>query len=504
MRLRRVTATLGLLTAAAYLPAIVSAEAKAPATPHGAHLVGATATTLTVALPASRGATHYKLFASTTRSKVYVVNIKKAKAATSKHPKIRMTGLPRTKAPIYYRVEALNKKSHKWDPTIHVAGLKLSTPTSVRAHTSDEGLYLTWGGAKGSGFRIQQATNAAMTENAHTWSIRGTTQQFTPYNLVKGKTYWFRVATLNQGTRSSWSSVVRATSHVWDQDVKVMTYNVLQDSFAGTKESGQTVPSWSRRQPAAVTLIKSASPDIISVQEASSFIGRPAGFGGTRQIDALVKALPGYRLARTEIPPTEHYWFRTGVYLVYRAAAWTPIGKGGHWTLPDKRYAAYQVFENRSTGARFLAVGTHTIAGNGAKWDTRRQVEVKQLLADATSYASRQHVPVVYAGDFNSDVNANHAFDAPALLMSARGIADARNAAQALANDRYNSANQYLRTPPAASQSIDYVWASPAVGVVSRAIVIKLSHSKFAGVMPSDHNPVVARVTIPFTSQPQS
>ena len=83
---------------------------------------------------------------------------------------------------------------------------------------------------------------------------------------------------------------------------------------------------------------------------------------GPRQVDDLLKALGGaYGLARTEIPPNESHYFRVGNYVLYKRSAYTPVGSGGHWDLgkiPDgrSRYAAYQVLQQRSTGARLLFV----------------------------------------------------------------------------------------------------------------------------------------------------
>jgi endonuclease/exonuclease/phosphatase family metal-dependent hydrolase len=105
---------------------------------------------------------------------------------------------------------------------------------------------------------------------------------------------------------------------------------------------------------------------------------------------------------------------------------------------------------------------------------------------------------VVYAGDFNSDVNKHHAFDGPGLAMRAARVADAEKVAQTLVNWRYNSANLYLRRPPAVDQSIDYVYAGPGVGVASREVVLSLAQGRFVGVIPSDHNPVLARLYVAY------
>ncbi|MDQ2796089.1 MAG: endonuclease/exonuclease/phosphatase family protein, partial [Actinomycetota bacterium] len=136
--------------------------------------------------------------------------------------------------------------------------------------------------------------------------------------------------------------------------------------------------------------------------------------------------------------------------------------------------------------------------GKGLSYDKLRDAETKSLLRQAGALASSHDVPVIYAGDFNSTVNSNHVVDAPAIAMRAARINDAQLAAQTLSNARYNSSNQYVRTPPAFGQSIDYVFAPPGIGVRSRSLIIRQTHGKFVGVMPSDHNPIQAELTFPY------
>lgn len=82
--------------------------------------------------------------------------------------------------------------------------------------------------------------------------------------------------------------------------------------------------------------------------------------------------------------------------------------------------------------------------------------------------------------------------------MRTAHVADAHQVALARSNERYDSANQYLRTPPAYGQSIDYVFVSPGIAVYSWRMIIALSRGRFVGTMASDHNPVYANVVIPY------
>ena len=488
-----------LLIASGLCLPVATADAGAPASPRTVRLISATSSSLTVTLAAVKGARGYRVYASTTRSDVYVANIARAhRSAIARRPTITVRGLPYTTAPYYYRIETLSESGHSWDRVIRAAGLRTPAPTHVRVNRSAHAMYLTWGGATATGYQIETATDAAMTCHVHRWSIRGSTRVFTPYGLGRGPAR-FRIRVLNQQTPSAWSRVVRGTISARERTVTVLTYNVLEGNSTGVLESGQRIGSWPTRRPGVVALIRKAAPDIVAIQEAAAWIGTPQGYGGIRQIEDLVSALGGgYALAHTETPPTQHWYLRTGDYVLYRTAAYRTVGAGGHWPLGEGRFAAYQQLQNRQTGARLLVVSPHLTAGAGLAWDRRRAAETKTLIAEATGLAAGAHVPVVYAGDFNSDVNRNHVIDAPKAAMSAAGIVDAHDAAQQLVNDRYNSANLYLRTPPTMSQSIDYVFASPGVGVIARDVVLNLSGGHFVGVIPSDHNPLMATLTIAY------
>jgi endonuclease/exonuclease/phosphatase family metal-dependent hydrolase len=440
------------------------------------------------------------LYASTVHANLFGDKVKKAyrsRLTASRHVTVR--GLPYTSKAYYYRVEAFNGHSHRWEPpSWQSVGLRPAKPTSLHVSASASGTYLTWHSRSVTGFQVERATNSAMTAGRQIVTVRRrTTTAYSPYNLTKGQRYYFRVRALTQHTPSSWTAPVTAVAQVRQQPMTLMTYNVLENSLAGTSEGGQTIPLWTARQPAAVALIRKADPDVIAVEEAAAWVGTPEGLGGTRQIDALQQALGDYSLARTETPPTEHKYRRLGDYILYKTADWRTVGTGDHWSIGDNHWGVYQELENRSTGARVIVVCTHTIPTRGVTADKTREQETQTLIAQAQSLAQRTGVPLVYAGDFNSEP-VNHHPDGPGVAMAQAQMSDAHDVAAHLVNDKYNSQNQYLRTPPAAHSMVDRVFVPRGVGVESHAVVLTLSHGKFVGVMPSDHNPVTARIWFPY------
>jgi len=275
-----------------------------------------------------------------------------------------------------------------------------------------------------------------------------------------------------------------------------MTYNILELSADGHHEGSGVVAPWSERKPAAAALIRRADPDVIAIQEGCDWVGRPRG---KRQVDSLRAALGGvYALAHTERSPNLPHYFRTGVYILYKKAEYRAYGHSWHWALGNRRWAAYQLLENRRTHARFLFVSTHLLVGNGAPNDRRREQETKTLLHKAGRFARAHHVPVIYAGDFNSDSDGHHAFNGPAIAMRQADFTNALKVAKSRTRASYNSANQYERRPPRAGDDIDYVFASRRVTVKSWRLVMRLAHGHLVGVIPSDHNPVLATLSVPY------
>jgi endonuclease/exonuclease/phosphatase family metal-dependent hydrolase len=293
------------------------------------------------------------------------------------------------------------------------------------------------------------------------------------------------------------SGLTEAVAPASGQNVRVMTYNVLHDSAAGTKEGSEVVAPWSLRRVPAIALIKKANPDVLGLQEASDWVDatkRP----GVRIADDVAQGLgPGrYTVADTEVRPPQSHWMRTARYILYRTATYTAAAKGGHWDLAPGRFAAYQELQNRTTGARFLAVSVHLSYGAGRVADLQRQAETRKLLGFAAAYQAKAHVPVIYVGDFNS--HEGHEVDGPGLVMRAAGVADADEVAQTTVNRQYNSANQYLRSPKPGHWDIDHVYAPAGVAVRRWEIALTLTGGRFVGTIPSDHNPLVADVVLPY------
>lgn len=501
---RRVQQRIALVAAVLVGAGAMSVPAQAgawPATPTGVKVVAATASSFTVAAARSAGATSYRLYASRDRTAVYVAGLSRAqRSASSASPRATLGGLAYTTATYYYRFAAVNRSGVRYSGIL-AANLRPATPTSPIVHSSPAGTFLTWSSGAAAGFRIAQASNLAMTVGLKRYAISSQARQFTPYGLRPGTRYYFQVQAVNGASGSSYSAHAWAVVAPHEQNVRVLTYNILAGRTAGSVEGNGPLATWADRRAGVARLIRSTAPDLVAVQEGGDWVGSIQGRGGRRQVDDLDALLgSSYSLASTEVPPSQPYYFRTGSYILYNPATYRPIGTGGHWKIGDPAFmAAYQVLANRATGARLLFTSAHLspVAGTSAG-DAEREAETKSLISQASAYAAAQHVPVIYAGDFNSHQGRNHAFDGPGIAFRAARGSDALQVAQWKGGAQYNSSNQNLRTPPATGLSIDHIYAPPGVALRSWRLLLELTAGRFVGTIPSDHNPLVVDATFPY------
>lgn len=508
---RRSRSALTLLTALAGALCLVLAIAPSadatptPAEPAGMRVVSVTASSVTVTARPSPRARSYRLFLSTYRPDLYWANLAAGRAssarrsASSRRPTITISRLSYTPKLLYYRMEAINGSKYMFSKTIGITGLRPSTPTGVRVVSSSRGFYLTWSGSA-AGYTIAQGTNRTLTAHRIGYVDHDGSHQFTPYALARGGIYYFRVRAWNYHTGSGYSALVSARVDTRGQWVRLMTYNILQLTADGQRESGNVIAPWLKRRAGEVALIRHVNPDVIAVQEGWPTAGRTPRY---RQVDSLRDGLAAvgenYTVANTEARYPNHGWVRTGQYVLYKPSKYRAVGAGGHWALGYNWFAAWQELQNRSSGAAFLCVAVHLLPQSGRTADLDRERETQNLVRDANAKAASLHVPVVYAGDFNSNAWPKwHPIDGPGLAMRAAHVADARLVAQHHIHASWDTINRYSRRPGYSAFDIDYVYASPGIAAAWWSVALHLRHAAFVGTIPSDHNPVYVSLKIPY------
>lgn len=386
--------------------------------------------------------------------------------------------------------------------TGRAAPLRANAPTSLRAASSPSGTYLTWQSPVANGFVIEQATDRTFRQGVRTYRTRGPVKTFTPLGLADGTKYYFRVRGVKAGRKSASSKTLSTTVNTRESPLRVLAYNSLDASFDGERHPGGVSAPFSQRRAGQLALLKQSNADVMGIEEGSSCIKKIKGEPCYLQIQSLERGLQSrYKLDDTDASSVglDRY---SGNYFLYDPSVVAPVHAGGHWLIGPKnleRFAAYQVFRIKQTGAKFLFVDTHLLATAGSSGDEIRGAETKSMLSQATAYARRVGVkPIIYAGDFNSYRNEWEVRDLTGDAMRAAGVPDGIDVAQKRTNAQYDSVNALYRTAKKGHGSFDHIYAVGGIGVRTWAELLHLRHGKFVGTIPSDHNPVVSNVEIPY------
>jgi endonuclease/exonuclease/phosphatase (EEP) superfamily protein YafD len=366
-----------------------------------------------------------------------------------------------------------------------------------------DGLAITWSPESAGGFTIEQARNRSMSHHRHVYRVNGDVTQFTPYRLHADRRYFFRVRAVNGSGTSRYSAPVSGRFRTHQTRVQMMTWNVLHHQFDGTRENGNKIAPWHKRLKVVVSMIKHSSPDIININEANDWVGRPRH----RQIDTIEAKLKGtYRLASADFTAAK-YHPQVGNYVLYRRSMFRARyqhdhGKAHFWELSNKHFVMYQALQDRHSGAKFLMVSVHLSHGpNDARSDAQRKKETQRLLADVRKLKAHhpkyRKLPVIYAGDTNSFAGKNPAnHDSPGDLMKRAHVTDSLMAAQSRKNTRYGSVNGYYRRPSRTGRIIDHFYGTAGVAFRTWRQVMHLKHGHWPGTIPSDHNPIMVGLSL--------
>lgn len=457
-------------------------------------------TSLTVAVSGTSG--RFKLYAAHTIKGVSVVNFGSAASSAWTHSKnVTVSGLKYSTEPYYYRLMAESSGHHAYSSIEGPVGLKPSKPTNLALSMPNGAVSLTWDSGAATGYQIVQASDAQLKVGRKVYTMKGLDRQFTPPALSSGSTYFFAVRARNLSTNSGLTAPVNGTPTASQTAVSVATYNIREAVHDNEPDGSNHGAPWSQRKGPAAALLRSAMPDVIGVQEAASFVD---GSTTKRQADSLTQELGDpYKIARTEIPPTEPHYFRTGNNIIYNSNTLKTLGQGDHWdlghgSLGTQHWAAYQKFQVVGSGAQFVFVSFHLIQKNNnpSTDDVARQEQAASMFQQA--HAAFPNLPIVYGGDTNSALEKKHVIDSARVAARVFDIDDALDAAASRHNAKYNSANGYNPKPPAFSDDIDALFIEPGVGVSTWDELLNLSHGRFVTPIPSDHNPLVAGVAIPY------
>jgi endonuclease/exonuclease/phosphatase family metal-dependent hydrolase len=434
-------------------------------------------------------------------------------------------------------------------PAMTAIPASAETVTSVPAPTglkttgqTISAVALTWSPVPNAGqYRVvvsktpdmANATFARSNGTANTLEIRG---------LDSGTDYYFKVRVLDAAGNnlSSYSPAItvktlppRAVLPPVAQPLSVASYNI---KCANCSAAGEL--SWNDRKAAVVSAIKNANPDIIGIQEASQgwlkdASGKQIDLSQFEDLRNGLNANGGtYAITNDKRNNCEND--RTPTNCVYKdqgASQGTRIfyntskvslDAAGSKVLPgisaenNTRYMAWGQFTQKSTGKKVFFVDTHLEPADGPAYYDLRKKQAETIVAEIKA-KNTANLPVVVTGDMNSSKWATPT-NAPYDVFTSAGYLDplgntyasnypsGTGAAETVINANYNSFNGYVAHNSAQKpvgqygSHIDYIFTSK-MRVPEWKMALNLdANGDLAGIIPSDHNMLTAKLELPGTA----
>lgn len=273
--------------------------------------------------------------------------------------------------------------------------------------------------------------------------------------------------------------------------VTVGTFNVHKGSSTLGNSSG--------RLDRVASEIRRGGFDVVAIQEAATTM--------RGQLNARLRPTYAYSLVGNSRGIN-----MTGGQIFYRPDVLYAGQTQGTIPLPTasgpQRFALYQDFYHRASGAHFLFVSVHLSNGDGRAASDRRAAQTREMTGRIKAI-NKAALPMIVGGDMNSNRGGKYVYDAPRQVLQGNGFGEVFDRAPARVNASFNTFNRLSRKPPKGGYRPDQIYVTGDIGVqytetMVRLVVkkkrvgskvkkVKLYRTPFA----SDHNPVRSVVTIP-------
>ena len=260
----------------------------------------------------------------------------------------------------------------------------------------------------------------------------------------------------------------------------VMTFNIRTSAIPDGDDA------WPLRKERVVETIRRFDPDIVGLQEALA-----------EQIEFIASGLPQYRWLGADRGLNGGTGLSEATPIFYRHAEMVPLESGPFW-LGNMPNGSYRGREGGRGGSRIVTWARFHHMGTGREvWVYNTHLSPRtgpQHLAAAEAINERiaglpAGTPVVVIGDFNATAGSSETWQS----ATARGLRDAWDAA----GHREGPAATYNGFRPPGSEEegegrIDWVLIGGPIDVSTAATIVHTSNGRY----PSDHFPVLARLTI--------
>ncbi|MDR1710404.1 MAG: endonuclease/exonuclease/phosphatase family protein [Propionibacteriaceae bacterium] len=413
-----------------------------------------------------------------------------AKSRTVTVNEITITGLePDT---VYYlAVEAVIDYKQSVDTSFRTAEIyySMAAPPLELTPISATALRARWedGGAE---TRIELQFAQGSFDGAETQTPSATAMDFT--DLAKATEYRVRARYVDPVgyPLSEWKVVTGSTAD-YGRPLRVGSYNVR-----GVHTPKGNEKAWGVRVPYIAEMIRSLDIDVMGLQEAYQY--KLKGRGKVTQCEDLINNI-GSPYKTTISPRTK----KGGNAILYNPERVTYI-KGGFKRLLKARFVIWGIFEQKSTGKRFLFATAHLTTGHAAANNTQRNTQVKQIVDLLTGIAAADNLPTILVGDFNTYFGSrggNTPYETVTkTYLDPLQPADGRGGVAAAAvkiNTRYSTYNNFQRRARTTGTYMDYILVTPMRVSEWETVVNLDSKGNFIGTIPSDHNPIRATVWLP-------
>lgn len=329
-------------------------------------------------------------------------------------------------------------------------GVKLQWPASTNARQYD----------------IVIARDEDFTEHVRAVRTIGNAPSYTTEALSPGKKYFVKARPVNGSTLGAFSVPAAFTTPPDTKTFIVGSWNVCSEKCK----------NYTTRARIGAAYFNTEDIDIFGLQESGGVrVGRTTEAIWSGGSQGYVRATGGAK-AR---------------YIFYRPALFSQVD-GGYFSVGDGRHATWAQLLVKGSKQGFFYVNVHLEDGHGN--DAKRARETKVILAQMAQI-NAQHLPIIYAGDFNS--GKHRPKDSPATMLRAAGMVDAFDVTSSdPVNARFNSGHSLSTRVPASGALIDHIFVSPQFRVSSWEQLVRISDGRYREPMVSDHNALKSTVTL--------
>ena len=417
-----------------------------------------------------------------------------------------------------------------------------TTPTGFTGTTTHRTVDLSWNPVPNApGYRLAVATKADMSDAAWHRYYGTNTAELRGLNALTA--YYFQVRVIDEaGTSlSAYTPVLNLATKAeppappaLSNPLTVASYNVMCANCTAESDTNTNALPWSERRSAVVANIKSRMPDIIGVQEASQgWLNEPGQTGGLSQFEDLLQRLKdagaNYAISNNKrnncvdsTTPTNCVYADQGASQgtrIYYNPATVELVKTGTKALPlasvpeNPRFFAWAIAKQKSTGKLFFFGDTHLSTSKADGFYELRKQQAEAIVS-VIKQENVAGLPVLMTGDLNSS-KWQKPSNAPYDVFTNFGLVDPLGndywedfpSMAATAEKRINayldSWNGFASVAPGVDNKsangsyIDYILTSKMRVSQWETVANIDSAGNFTGIIPSDHNMLVAKVGLP-------